>query len=117
MYPYRYEPEQRPEQPLPVVNPEPVVQPRPAVQPKQVRQPRRSRWLAKMFPRIGAFVTSVVLLTLLWFGIISQVGSITGSLRFDIALWAIGILYFFYDYILTDNGFRWAEKHCVFWRK
>ncbi|WP_419660497.1 hypothetical protein [Desulfosarcina variabilis] len=65
--------------------------------------------------RIGAFLTAVVLLSGVWFGLMSQIGSITGSVGFDLVLWVCGVAFFFYDYILTENGFRWAEKHCGLW--
>ena len=98
-------------QPLPVVNPKLHVEP----VPQPVRQSRRPGWITGMFQKILQFFFSSVCLTLIWFGIISQVGTITGSPRFDLALWAIGILVFFYGEILTDNGARWAEKYCGLW--
>ena len=109
MKPHKYEPGQIRPEPLPVVNPRPVVQPKP--QPVR-HQPGR---LTGMFPKILQFIFSSVCLTLIWFGIISQVGTITGNPKFDLFLWAIGILVFFYSEILTDNGARWAEKYCGLW--
>ena len=98
-------------QPLPVVNPKLHVEP----VPQPVRQSRRPGRFTRMFQKILQFIFSSVCLTLIWFGIISQVGTITGNPKFDLLLWAIGILVFFYSEILTDNGARWAEKYCGLW--
>ena len=106
MYPYKYEPGQRESHPLPVVNPEP--------QPVLQTVPQKIQQGYAIGQKIGAFITAVVLLTALWFGTISQVGSVTGSLGFDISLWVAGVFFFFYGYILTDYCFQWAEKYCGF---
>ena len=114
MLPYRYEPRQNeplPRQPLPVVNPKLHVEP----VPQPVRQSPRPGRFTRMFQKILQFIFSSVCLTLIWFGIISQVGTITGNPKFDLFLWAIGILVFFYGEILTDNGARWAKKYCGLW--
>ena len=102
---YRYEPRQRepiPVRLLPVVNP--VVPPRPS---------GRSARISKL----ANFLIGAGILTLIWFGIISQMGSITGSPKFDLFLWAMGVMYFFWGDILTDNNRRWAEKYCGLGRK
>jgi len=70
------------------------------------------RWVSK----IGAWLTASILFSAVWVGAAFTIG-LTGIMALDLALYAIGMVVFFVDYILTDHGFRWAEKYCTFWRK
>lgn len=70
------------------------------------------RWVSK----IGAWITASVLFSAVWLGAAFTIG-LTGYLALDLALYAVGMAVLFADYILTDHGFRWAEKYCVFWKK
>jgi hypothetical protein len=96
--------------PLPVAPPEPQPESQPAPQKRQ-RNPNTYRILS----RVGSFLTAVVLLTAFWLVPAMTVG-MTAYLWLDISLYVLGILHMFWALVLTDAGFRFAERYCTFWK-
>jgi len=105
---------------MPYVNPQPRVQPKPMIKPvpqpqKQQYRPRTSGRFAKIFGRWLNFLFGAGVFSIIWFALIKELGTITGIPEFDIFLWVLGVLIFFWGDILTDNNRRWAEKYCGLW--
>jgi len=113
MYPEKYEHEYR-QEPMPRVKPKP--QPLPIVQTQyqeqKFRSPRQPGRFAAIFGRLLNFLFSAGVCSFIWFGFIKELGSITSIPEFDLFLWVMGILYFFWGDILTDNNRRWTERYC-----
>jgi hypothetical protein len=99
---------QPPTRPLPLVNP-PKVRPRP--------NQHQHRGQYPMFNKILGFLISASLFTLAFAAMRYMLGSITGSHNLDNFCYWAALAFYFFAYVLTDYGYRWAEKYCGFLKK
>jgi len=90
--------------------------PEPKPQPTQTKVKRKGKVDPRWVSKVGAWLTASILFSLIWLGAAFTIG-LTGNLALDLAFYAVGMVVFFADYILTDHGFSWAEKYCTFWRR
>ena len=77
--------------------------------PLPVVNPALSRNRYTPFQKVGVCFTSVVLLVIIWL-LPSGGGSVTGHPKLDLGLFLFGIMFFFYEFLLANNGFWWKQK-------
>ena len=70
-----------------------------------------------MRDKIFNFILSSTLFTLAFVALRYYLGSITGIPGLDSLCYWAGLAFYFFAYILTDYGPRWAEKYCGFLKK